>query len=215
MSYKAVFFDFDGTLFDSSPGIYKSLRAAFDECALPEPSDDELFRFIGPAIRQSLREFYELSRETEDSFIRAYRRVYANGEIYNAKLYGGVIEVLKALKDKNILIGTASSKPLNFIRLILKRFNLENYFDFVDGVLSDDIPREKYDIINSAVAHFKLDKKSCLMVGDRKFDIDGAKTAGISSCGVLWGFGSRAELEKHNADFIISSPNEISEIVLK
>lgn len=214
MSYKAVFFDFDGTLFDSSPGIYASLRAAFAECSLPEPSDEELFRFIGPPVRQSLKEFYALSSETENLFIKAYRKVYANGEIYNAKLYDGVLDVLKILKDKNIQIGTASSKPLNFIRLILKRFKLENYFTFIDGVPSDDIPREKADIINSGIKYFGFDKKTCLMIGDRKFDIDGARKVGISSCGVLWGFGGRAELERHKADFIVSTTKELTDIIL-
>lgn len=213
MSYKAVFFDFDGTLFDSSAGIYASLRAAFAECALPEPTDKELFRFIGPPVRQSLREFYSLSDETENAFIKAYRRAYSGGEIYNARLYDGVSDVLSELFERGVLLGTASSKPLGFIRLILKRFGLEKYFSFVDGVVSDDIPREKSDIINTGAEYFCLDKADCLMVGDRKFDIDGAKNAGVSSCGVLWGFGSRTELCEHNADFIISSPHEISDIV--
>lgn len=109
---------------------------------------------------------------------------------------------------------TASSKPEQFIISILKKNNLYDYFDYVGGVTFDEIRSDKTEIIENALKKLGSSKNDAVMVGDRKFDIDGAKGAGIPCIAVLYGFGSLEEFREHKADYIVSTPAEIEKLII-
>lgn len=214
LHFKTVLFDFDGTLFDSSEGIFKSLCYAFEADGKPMPSIDELRRFIGPPIYDSFKNFYGYPDDKIDFMVQKYRERYREKGIWESRVYEGIPQLLAALKRKGIRLGTASSKPVAFIEQLLKKHGLFDYFDYVGGVGFDEIHSDKTEIICGALNALGASKESAVMVGDRKFDIDGAKGAGIPCIAVLFGFGSREEFEAHRADYIVSNASEISEIIL-
>lgn len=213
-NFKTVLFDFDGTIFDSSEGIFKSLQYAFTADNKPAPSYSELRRFIGPPIYDSFKNFYGYDDEKIDFMVKKYRERYSTDGVWESAVYYGIPELLDNLKNSGIRLATASSKPTHFIEQLLKKHNLYDYFDFVGGVTFDEISSDKTDIINNAIDVLKADKASAVMVGDRKFDINGAKGAGIPCIAVLYGFGSRKEFIENKADFIAETPKDIEKIVL-
>lgn len=213
-NYQTVLFDFDGTIFDSSEGIFKSLQYAFCADGKPEPQEGELRRFIGPPLYDSFKNFYGYDDEKIDFMVKKYRERYRDKGIWESSVYDGIPELLKKLKSAGLTVATASSKPVSFIEILLKKHNLYDYFDFIGGVSFDEISSDKTDIINNAISALNADKASAIMVGDRKFDINGAHGAGIPCIAVLYGFGSREEFTEHNADFIAEAPKDIEKIIL-
>lgn len=124
-------------------------------------------------------------------------------------------ELLAALRAHGCRILLASSKPEEFCRCILDHFDLAKFFDFAGGGTMDESRRDKADVIGYSLASAGVtDRASCLMVGDRENDIRGAKQTGMASAGVLFGYGSREELESAGADYLAASPAEILQIVL-
>lgn len=214
LKYKTALFDFDGTLFDSSEGIFKSLAYAFKADNKPEPTEAELRRFIGPPIYDSFKNFYGYSDDKIDFMIMKYRERYRELGVWESVAYNGIPELLNKLKDSGIRLATASSKPTHFIEMILKKHKLYDLFDFVGGVTFDETSSDKTEIINNALNVLGADKETSIMVGDRKFDINGAHGAGIPCIAALYGFGSREEFTENNADFIVSTPKDIEKIIL-
>lgn len=214
--YDAVLFDFDGTLVDSSEGIFKSLIYACLADGRPEPTTDELRSFIGPPIYDSFKTFYNCPDEEIDFLIKKYRERYAEKGYREAVFYDGIPELLNRLRDNGIKVATASSKPVKFIDKILDENNLKQYFDYLGGTVFDEIRlgSGKTGIINNAAEMLGVtDKSRVIMVGDRKYDIDGAKGAGIKTIAVLFGFGSREEFEKHGAEYIAENVGDIEKII--
>lgn len=214
LNFGTVLFDFDGTLFDSSEGIFKSLKYAFRADNKPEPTDEELRRFIGPPIYDSFKSFYSYDDEKIDFMVEKYRERYREKGLWESRAYDGIPELLKKLRDCGVKTATASSKPEQFIISILKKNNLYDYFDYVGGVTFDEIRSDKTQIIENALKKLGSSKNDAVMVGDRKFDIDGAKGAGIPCIAVLYGFGSLEEFHEHKADYIVSTPAEIEKLII-
>ncbi|MCR5611707.1 MAG: HAD family hydrolase [Clostridiales bacterium] len=220
--YEYVFFDLDGTLVDSSEGITKSVEYALNKYGIIPASLSELTVFIGPPLVDSFMRFYGFDEAKAVEACRFYRERYRVKGVYENRVYGGIPELLAILKERGKKIVLATSKPEIFANIVLEDMGLKPYFDFVAGADLDDADREgknyrtnKEDVIAYAVDSLGIaDKKTVLMVGDRKHDITGAKLNGIDSCGVLFGFGSREEFIKAGADYIVETPAEIADIIL-
>ncbi|MEG2081109.1 MAG: HAD hydrolase-like protein [Oscillospiraceae bacterium] len=213
--YTTVLFDFDGTLVDSSLGIFRSLQYAFKADGKSEPDFADLRCFIGPPLTDSFKEFYGYDDENAVRMVEKYRERYKNEGLLEAEVYKGIPELLKILKANKIKIATASSKPKQFIVKILKVMGLYEYFDYIGGIDFNSGDLTKKAIIEMALNSLNItDKSSCIMVGDRCFDIDGANGAEISSIGVLYGFGSEKEFIENKATYIANSPADIQKIIL-
>lgn len=220
--YEYVFFDLDGTLVDSSEGITKSVEYALIKYGIRPASLRELTVFIGPPLVDSFMRFYGFDEKRAVEACKFYRERYRVKGVYENRVYGGIPELLALLKERGKKIVLATSKPEIFAKIVLEDMGLKPYFDFVAGADLDDADREgknyrtnKEDVIAYAVDSLGIaDKKTVLMVGDRKHDITGAKLNGIDSCGVLFGFGSREEFIKAGADYIVETPAEIADIIL-
>lgn len=212
-NFKNILFDFDGTLVDSSEGIFKSLTYAFESYGHGTPSEELLSKFIGPPLHYSFTKFCGFTEKHAVEMTEKYRERYKVIGYLENYVYEGIPELLKELKAQGYKIGTASSKPLKFVKDICEQRGISKYIDFLGGTQFDDIKESKTKVILNAMNALGATEKDTLMVGDRLFDIKGAHEAGIPCCAVLFGFGSREEFEEHNAEYIIEKPEDLFEIL--
>ena len=213
--FKYILFDLDGTLTDSAPGITASVKYALEKSGEPVPDYLVLCKFIGPPLLYGFMNFCGMSEERAEKAVEYYREYYGVKGIFESELYPGVKELLAKLCAAGKKIILATSKPEVFAVKILEHFRLSDYFYFTAGATLDKTRTEKADVIAYALKSAGVtDRRKAVMVGDRFHDIDGAKANGIRSTGVLYGFGSRKELENAGADFISMDTNELYRILL-
>lgn len=208
--YQYFLFDLDGTLTDSGIGITNSVAYALKKFDIEVADKSELFKFIGPPLQNSFQEYYNFTEEQSVLAVQYYREYFKDKGIYENIVYDGVIELLSTLKRENKSIILATSKPQEFAIRILDYFELSKYFDSIVGATMDGSRSDKADVIRYALEENKITNLSqVLMIGDRKHDIIGAKKNYIASVGVLFGYGSRVELETAGANYIVEKPLEI------
>jgi phosphoglycolate phosphatase len=215
MAYKNILFDLDGTLTDPYPGMAKSLRYALDKFGIVEDSAEKIKRFIGPPLYQSFIEFYGFDEDKAKLAVGYYREYYSDKGLYDNKLYDNVDNLLKTLKDAGKVCVIATSKPQNFAHEVLKYLKIERYFDKVVGSNLEGTLYEKEDIIRFAIENGGLGKAETIMVGDRKYDILGARKNGIDSIAAAYGYGTMEELEESGPTHICRNVMDILEAVQK
>jgi phosphoglycolate phosphatase len=214
--YQYFLFDLDGTLTDPGIGITNSVAYALKKFDIEVADKSELFSFIGPPLQNSFQEYYHFTEEQSALAVQYYREYFKDKGIYENMVYDGVAELLAALKREKKTIILATSKPQEFAERILDYFDLSKYFDSIVGATMDGSRSEKADVIRYALETNKItDLSQALMIGDRKYDIIGANKNDIASVGVLFGYGSRAELEAAGANYIVENPLEIAHFVLQ
>lgn len=212
--YDYVIFDFDGTVTDTGEGILKSLAYSFEQMGQPVPDLSDLKKFIGPPIHYSYVTFYNVPENEVAEYIRKYRERYRKIGIFECFVYDGMRQTLESLRSQGIKTGIASSKPIKLVYDVMEHLGLTGLFDAVVGTQFDDSSHAgKTDLVLECMQKLGAVRERTLMVGDRYFDIDGAKGAGVDSVGVIYGYGSREEFEEHNATYIIKKPQELLEIV--
>ncbi len=213
MAYDVFLFDLDGTLTDSSVGITKSVIYALKKYGIEEEDQKKLYAFIGPPLTESFQKFYGFSAEQSIEAVEYYREYYREIGIFENKVYEGMKETLRQLKEKGKRLMVATSKPEPFARRIIRHFGLASYFEYVAGMELDGGRGTKAEAIAYALQSCGIDDRGkTVMVGDREHDVIGAKKEGLDCIGVLYGFGSREELEKAGADWIIEKPEELCEL---
>lgn len=213
--YKAVIFDFDGTVADTGEGILRSLQYSFSAMGREVPDMSDLKRFIGPPVYYSYTHFYGVSEDEVELYIKKYRERYKEKGIYECALYDGMRGLILELKSRGVKTGIASSKPEHLIYSVADFLGVTDLFDAVAGVKSDNSRHStKKDIILEAMEKLEeTDREKVLMVGDRCFDIEGARAAGVKSCGALWGYGNKEEFLEYKADFIAEKPLDVLKLL--
>lgn len=211
-----LLFDLDGTLMNTKEGIVKSVYYALDFLGVTEDEPEKLERFIGPPLDASFRDFYQMNETGVKQAVEKYRERYTKKGQYECEPYLGIPELLRELKEKGKMLYVATSKPAVFAEEILRHHNLFDYFDGISAATLDGSVSEKPDIIREVLKELpQADKKDIVMVGDRRFDILGAKECGIKSIGVRYGFPEPGELEEAGADHIADTTEQLREILLK
>ena len=215
MQYTHYFFDMDGTVINSAPGVTHSVSYALEKLGITPPPRDELLCFIGPPLEWSFSHFYGMDAETTQKALDFYRDCYRAGAIYECLVYDGIEVLLKRLKAAGGVCVLATSKPHEFANPILKHLGIDKYFDFVSGPEMDGTRNAKAEVIAYAIEKMGLtDKSSILMIGDREHDTLGAKAAGVDSVGVLWGFGDAEELLSTGARDVYRTPVELGDAIM-
>lgn len=217
MKYSWIFFDLDGTLTQSGPGIMNSVKYALRKMGKTELPEETLRRFIGPPLSDSFVRFCGCTPEEAKQGIVFYREYYTSGGMFENELYSGVEDMLRALKDAGLRLAIATSKPEFLSVQIVAHFHLDQYFEAVCGATADEKRVKKSDVIAYTLETLGItqeQKASVLMVGDREHDILGAKENGLDSMGVLYGYGSREELCEAGADHIVGTASEAAEKIL-
>ena len=209
-----VIFDFDGTIADTRRGIFDSINYALSYYGYEVPDENVLNSFLGPPLHESFKNTTSCSDEMAQKLTAKYRELYADNAMYRLELFDGVEEMLKVMKDNSIHMAIASSKPEKFFSKLLDYLGITKYFDVVCGASLSDIHNTKQQIIARAMQTLSADREKTLMVGDRVFDIDGAKENKIKSAGVVFGFDYAEELENAGADFIVKTAKDLLTEVL-
>lgn len=201
--YEYILFDLDGTLTDPGIGITNSVMYSLNKYGITVNDRAELYKFIGPPLEESFKEYYRFSKDESKKALEYYREYFKSKGIYENIVYDGVGELLKNLKKSEKTLIVATSKPELFAKQILDHFKLSHYFTYIAGATMDGTRTKKNDVIAYALDSCNIsDKSSVIMIGDREHDIIGAKKVGIDSIGVLYGYGSRNELEAAGATYI-------------
>ena len=211
--YDLVLFDLDGTLTQSEFGIFSSVQYALEKFGIHETDPKNLRRFIGPPLYVSFSEFYGLTGDDGELAVKYYREVYEKDGYKEAPVYDGIKDTLQALKAKGKRLMVVTSKPQEMADRVVENVGVAEFFDAVVGPGREMLSPSKTDLINKALKLAGSDGKDAVMVGDRKFDIEGANGAGIDSVGVLYGYGSREELETSGSTYIVDAPAQILDVV--
>lgn len=215
MKFKSVIFDFDGTICKTGEGIIKSAKYALEAFGYDVPEDDsELEFFIGPPLLVTFQERFGADPQTALELVKKYRERYTNQGVYESELYEDIKGLLEALKNDGIKIGIASSKPQKYIETLLEKFGVIKYFDAICGVSFTADCETKASIITRCLAELNTPPDSAIMVGDKNYDIAGAKANNLLSVGVLWGYGNKFEFIEAGADFIAEKPQDIEAVAL-
>jgi len=196
---KYIFFDLDGTLVDSSKGIQKSFEYSFKQLGKECPEESIIKSFMGPPLEVSFATVLEESQVPEA--INYYRSFYKEKGIWGVRLYEGIPELLTQLKEAGYQIYVTTSKNQAPAQ----------QFDDIFGSLPDSF--HKADVLRRALQTLDANPEETIIIGDTKFDIIGGKEVGISTLGVLWGFGSQRELLENGADLLANSPKHILKIL--
>lgn len=212
-NYDAVFFDFDGTIADTGEGIFASVNYAVEQMGFSPLSEEMLRTFIGPPVFDSFKRMLNVDDGKAAQAVQKYREYYSEKGIFKLRVYDGIDKLFADIKNSGIKLAVASSKPENFIKRIIEHLGFDNLIDFVAAPESDKAPESKVALVEKAVNHFGIEKSRALMIGDRYFDINGAKGAGVKSVGVTFGYGSRNELTEAGADYIADSTEELRKII--
>ena len=212
---KYIFFDLDGTLTDPSLGITNSIMYALDKMGREIPPRNELYSFIGPPLIPSFREFLGMTKEEAETALKFYRIYFGEKGIFENEPYEGIADALSEIKRSGKTIVLATSKPEEFARKILFHFDLAKYFDCICGSTMDEKRTEKADVISYALGAANADASDSVMIGDRMHDIIGAQKNCMDTIGVLWGFGTKAELENAGAGRIVKTIRDMTEIIVK
>ena len=211
MTTRTVFFDLDGTLTDPRPGIVGSIRFALERLQVSCPSDDVLAGCIGPPLRGSFAALLDTSdAERIEAALRLYRERFADTGLYENKVYEGVPAMLDAVGHLSGAAYVATSKPAVYAERIVKHFSLGHHFRKVYGAELDGRRDDKAELLAYLLATEGISAEASVMVGDRSADIVAAKANKVRSIGVLWGYGSEAELTEAGADTLCRTPAELA-----
>ncbi len=212
--YDIIAFDLDGTLTDPERGLIEGFVYAFRKMGIDYGKRQELRRFIGPSL------FYEWQREFGFDETEVRRAIDIFREYYNIygwrenEVYPGIRDMLRELLKRGKRLIVATSKPEPTAKKVLCHFGLDKYFEFIGGASLDPSRDEKHKVLRYSLENSGVtDLSKCLMVGDRRFDAEGAAAVGIDSVGVLWGHGTREELLSASFVDVVSTPQELTDLL--
>lgn len=207
-----VLFDLDGTLSDPLEGFVRSVNYALAHFGRPPRQSAELGSYLGPPIEEIFKTITGDSTDSEIiALVAKYRERYGDVGYAENVLYPGVGEALQSLSAARVPMAVCTSKRRDFAERILRMFGLLEHFRFVDG---GDIGVHKAQQIDALRSQRKVSKAS-VMVGDRAIDMIAAHRNGLQAAGVLWGYGSRAELSEQAPRYLVGSPGELPQLLCR
>ena len=210
-----ILFDLDGTLTDSGEGVMKSVRFALDRMGFPNEPYSALRRFIGPPLHKSFMDFYGFPEEKAFEAVETMRVRYREKGVYENSLYPGMKEMLFHLKDAGAKLCVATSKPAYFTEIILKQHGIFDLFTHVVGANLDGTLTDKTEVIREVLRRIgDTSGERIFMIGDRKFDMIGAKNCGIPGVGVYFGYAEPGEHEQADAAYVVQTVAELEALLL-
>ncbi|CUH95291.1 hypothetical protein P22_1361 [Propionispora sp. 2/2-37] len=215
MKYDAILFDLDGTLTDSKPGILRSVQYALEKSGMKEFDLEKLVSFIGPPLTDSFQELYGMNATEAAQAVVYYQEYFSEKGMYENAVYPGIADLLAELSVQGKYLAVATSKPSVFSEKIIEHFSLTPYFNKVVGAKMEGVHSDKEHLIGNILAdipHIPLDK--VVMIGDRKFDIQGGQAHGIDVIAAGYGYGRRPELEDAGPTHIAESVADLRSLLL-
>ena len=217
--YDVIAFDLDGTLSDPARGLIQGFVYCFKKLGMPYENEESLRKYIGPSLYEEWQEDFGFTPDEANNAIEVFREYYNIYGWWDNDLYDGIPEMLAELKRAGKKVVLATSKPLDTAKSILKLFGLTKYFDFVGGATSHQND-QKWQVLNWSLSSVGVDLNDpaslakCVLIGDRKYDAEGAKICGIDSIGVLYGHGTKEELDASGFTALVDGVADITEYLL-
>jgi phosphoglycolate phosphatase len=206
-------FDLDGTLIDSEHGITACVKHALERLRVAIPSAEELRRWIGPPLRHSFAPLLGHDAEQVEAAVEHYHERFDTHGWREHTVYPGIEALVGRLLDAGHQLAIVTGKPHRHAEPILAQLPFGRAFLRLYGPDPSSATSEKADMIAAAMADFGATPDETVMIGDRHFDIEGAVANRVRGIGVLWGFGSRAELEQAGAAAIAATPDELGTLL--
>ncbi len=214
-----LLFDLDGTLTDPKLGITTCVQYALKSFGIEEPNLDKLEPFIGPPLKESFMQFYQMDDAQAEKAVEKYRERFSDVGLFENEIYAGIEDMLFTLKQNGMHLAVASSKPTVYVEKILEHFKIKQYFEVIVGSELDGRRVNKDEVVQEALSRLfrnkPIEKEKVYMIGDRKFDVEGARAMGIESVGVSYGYGSLEELKEAQADYIARSVPELEKFLFR
>jgi phosphoglycolate phosphatase len=205
---RTIYFDLDGTLTDPKPGITGSIQYALKKLGKSVPSQDELTWCIGPPLHASLKALTGTDALADQALL-LYRERFSEVGLFENSPYPGIHDTLAAIAASGARLFVATSKPAVYASRIVDHFGLKPYFERVFGSELDGTRVDKRDLLRYALAEAEVDPRQAIMIGDRSHDVVGARTNGMTAIGVLYGYGSEAELRDAGAHHICAAHPDV------
>ncbi len=212
--YRWLLFDLDGTLTDPALGITRSVQFALRRFGIDEPDCTRLYRFIGPPLMDSFCEFYGFTPEQSRQALAAYREYYAVTGLYENEVYAGVPALLRDLRRGGYRVVMATSKPEMYACRLMQHFGLAEHFACIAGADMAEKRANKAAVIARAMEREGINPAEAMMIGDRRFDVEGGRALGMRTVGVLYGYGDRAELTAAGADVLADTVEDLRRLLL-
>ena len=209
-----ILFDFDGTVFDTAEGITKCVQYALNKMGI-EAELSELMCFAGPPLTEMFSLKYGMNTEQANRAVELYRERYKPIGWKECKPFDGMHELMLKLKKEGKTTAIATSKPQHLAEQILAAYDMTDDFDFICGAEFDGKRSQKWEVIEYVLEHFGIKADEAVMVGDRKYDVIGAKKCGLECIGVRFGYAEEGELEEHGAVYIAEDPEALFEYLMR
>jgi phosphoglycolate phosphatase len=206
-------FDLDGTLIDSEHGIVACVKHALAKLDVPAPSQEELRDWIGPPLRHSFAPLLDHDPLRIDAAVEYYHERFHTDGWREHEIYPGIETLIQRLLDSGHQLAVVTSKPQRHAAPIIAHLPFGDAFLRLYGPSPNSAHSEKASMIAAALTDFGARPENTVMIGDRRFDIEGAVANDVRGIGVLWGFGSRAELEQAGASAIAATPDELAALL--
>lgn len=217
--YDVIAFDLDGTLSDPAKGLIQGFVYCFKKLGIPYESEESLRKYIGPSLYEEWQQDFGFTPDEANDAIEVFREYYNIYGWWDNTMYDGIPEMLEALRAAGKKIVLATSKPLDTAKKVLELFGLTEYFDFIGGAVSHQND-QKWQVLNWSLDSIGVnleDKSSlerCILVGDRKYDAEGAGICGIDSMGVRYGHATDEELESSGFTIIVDTVEDIARALI-
>ena len=217
--FSCILFDLDGTISDPKQGICGCVQYALRSFGIEEPELDRLEPFIGPPLAESFMKYYNFTAEQAQEAVEKYRERFSVTGKYENVLYPGMGALLHDLKASGATLAIASSKPTVYVEDILVHFGIREYFDIVVGSELDGrrVHKEEVvaEVLSQLAARGESDPDKMVMIGDRSFDVEGAKAIGAHCIAVSYGYAQPGELENAGAEIIVRDVEGLRSVLLK
>ena len=207
-----ILFDLDGTLTDSMEGVIRSAQYMQEKMGLRVWDYEELRFMVGPPLIESFTKEFGMPLAEAEKGIEVFRERYSTIGLFENKVFPGIVKLLEELKRKGKRMAVATSKKEDLAVRILEHFELAKYFEVIGGDMREAGRDNKAKVIDYVLETMQATKDDVIMVGDRKFDINGAHAIGIPCIAVEWGYGDRAEFEAHGADVIAATTEDVANL---
>ena len=213
---KILLFDLDGTVIDSGEGVKNSVLYALEKMGYPALDKADMDPFLGPPLVYSFHHFAHVPEAECAEAVRLYREYYQkSGAMFQYRLYDGMPELLRDCRAAGYKTAIATSKPQPYAIELMHHAGIFEYLDHIIGADLDEKTRaKKSEVIEAVLEESGAMRSETLMIGDRKYDVLGAKEAGVESLGITFGYGDRAELCEAGADYVLDTVDELRKFLL-
>ena len=213
--YQAVLFDLDGTLTESHPGVVNTVSAVLKDMGIPVPEENILRRFIGPPLHYSFQKYCGMTLEQCEEGVIRFREIYNVKGLYENSVFPGIHDLLRDLRAGGAKTIVATAKAQSAADAIIRHFELAPLVDFVSGAEEAQRKQSKSVLIQKGLDLYRISPEHAVMIGDTRFDVDGANGAGTDFIGVLFGYGTREEMETEGGKKFAATVAELHSMLLE